>query len=60
VSAEELLGRLTAIADDPSVVAYVKIRALEVVHRIQRDEKRAVDPVQRKRDELAARRLANR
>lgn len=42
MTAEELIGRLTAIADDPDSAAYVKIRALEVVHRIQRDEKGAV------------------
>jgi hypothetical protein len=58
VTSEELIVRLTAIADDPGVATHNRIRALEVVHRVQRDEKLVVNPAQRKRDELRARRLA--
>jgi hypothetical protein len=60
VTNDELVERLVALGDDPDVAAYVRVKAFEVVGRLLRDEKRAVDPVQRKRDELAARRLANR
>ena len=58
VTTDDLIGRLTAIADNPEVGAAAKIRAIEVIHRVQRDSKQGANPAERKRDELRARRLA--
>jgi hypothetical protein len=40
---EELIERLTAIADDPETAVHNRIRALEVIHRIQRDGRQPGD-----------------
>ncbi len=43
---EELIERLLAIADDAKTAAHNRIRALEVIHRIQRDgRQQSVDAI---------------
>ena len=56
MTTEELISRLTSIADDPGVAVHNRIRALEVIHRVQRDALPSADPIQEKIDELAKRR----
>jgi hypothetical protein len=52
VTDEELVERLMKFADNPKVGAHNRIRAIEVVHRIQRDGRResedAIDQVVQK------------